>query len=850
MNTIGLAHAGRGCAVLLCLAMLGAPATLYAATYYVSTGGNANWTQCTSGANPCSWRTAMANAQADDIVYFRGGTYDVSAYCVGDYETIAMSPVNSGSPGHYITFAAFPGETPVVAPCMTTRSALAFGARNSSYIIWDGFSGTMLPNASTSDEGWYFGFIGSTGSIVRNMDFSSGTVTSYHNHAPIRIMHSNYNEIYNNRFHDIAGNSSAANTAGVWLLDADYARIYNNTFENCRYGIQQKDGPNIGTEIFRNFFSSISADGIQLQEQFDGGGGLKIYQNVFVNVNGAAINLYDCTQTKNDYQIYNNTIYSAGRGIEVSGKARNNQVWNNILSGTSRPFQRYYTGADFPGYSDYNAYYGTGNWNLNYSTNYSSLSAWRNATGFEANSVTTDPGFVNGGAVDPAGYKRVAYPADGRGGGYASVKGAYITGTETIGQASVSGGAGITVSFAAAGSSGPEGTGTVSIPVSLSVASSSPVIVAYSVTGGSATGGGVDYSLTPETLTFSPGSVTKNVSFIVVNDVVTEAPETVVISLGSPTGATLGGNPTHTYSIVDDDSAITPTVLFSEKFDDTSLASRGWYDTTAFSRSTAEHVSGSTASAEFHFVAGATVPQVSGGALRKKFSENESLYVSYYVKHSANWVGSNRSYHPHMIYLMTNLDGDYWGPSTSHLTAYIEENSGKPVLAIQDALNIDQTRIGVDLTSVTEARAVAGCNGYSTADGSAAEDCYLSGSSYRNEKSWRPASDYFQDSPGTYYKGDWHHVEAYFQMNHVVGGVGVADGVVRYWFDGVLIIDHSNVLLRTAQNPAMKFNQFLLSPYIGDGSPVDQTIWIDDLTVATGRIYTGIFRAPMNLRIP
>jgi len=31
----------------------------------------------------------------------------------------------------------------------------------------------------------------------------------------------------------------------------------------------------------------------------------------------------------------------------------------------------------------------------------------------------------------------------------------------------------------------------------------------------------------------------------------------------------------------------------------------------------------------------------------------------------------------------------------------------------------------------------------------------------------------------------------------------------------------------------MKFNQFLLAPYIGNGSPEEQTMWIDDLTIST-----------------
>ena len=78
-------------------------------------------------------------------------------------------------------------------------------------------------------------------------------------------------------------------------------------------------------------------------------------------------------------------------------------------------------------------------------------------------------------------------------------------------------------------------------------------------------------------------------------------------------------------------------------------------------------------------------------------------------------------------------------------------------------------------------------------------------------------------------------VEAFVKMNSIVGGKGVNDGVVQYWFDGQLVIDHHDVLLRTAANAAMQFNQLVIAPYIGDGSPVTQTLWIDNLTVATGR---------------
>jgi len=48
-------------------------------------------------------------------------------------------------------------------------------------------------------------------------------------------------------------------------------------------------------------------------------------------------------------------------------------------------------------------------------------------------------------------------------------------------------------------------------------------------------------------------------------------------------------------------------------------------------------------------------------------------------------------------------------------------------------------------------------------------------------------------------------------------------------------MNYTNVVMRTGQYPDMKFNQFVIAPWIGDGSPVDQTFWVDNLTVATAR---------------
>jgi hypothetical protein len=286
-------------------------------------------------------------------------------------------------------------------------------------------------------------------------------------------------------------------------------------------------------------------------------------------------------------------------------------------------------------------------------------------------------------------------------------------------------------------------------------------------------------------------------------------------------------------------------VLFQEGFEDGSFSARGWYDDTSPVLSSTEHATGSTKSLQCHFSKGAITPDNLGTSMRMKFAETDSVYVSYDIKHSSNWVGSGVAYHPHEFYLLTNLDGDWSGLSYTHMTAYIEENAGEPLMRIQDGMNIDTANIGKDLTGVTENRAVAGCNGDS--DGYGAGECYPSGSVYWNGKQWKTSQIYFSDSAGPYYKGDWHHVDAYFKMNSIVNGKAAKDGIVQYWLDGKLILNYTNVVIRTGQHPNMKFNQFLIGPYIGVGSPVDQSFWVDNLLVSTGS--QSQLAPPTNLRI-
>jgi Calx-beta domain len=109
------------------------------------------------------------------------------------------------------------------------------------------------------------------------------------------------------------------------------------------------------------------------------------------------------------------------------------------------------------------------------------------------------------------------------------------------------------VQFTAAAQSVGEAAGTVTVTVALSAPSGRTVTVPYTL-GGTATGGGVDYTITPSPVTIPAGATTATITVTVVDDTIAEPDETVVLTLGSPTNATLGGTTVHTLTIVDNDS--------------------------------------------------------------------------------------------------------------------------------------------------------------------------------------------------------------------------------------------------------------------------------------------------------
>lgn len=295
------------------------------------------------------------------------------------------------------------------------------------------------------------------------------------------------------------------------------------------------------------------------------------------------------------------------------------------------------------------------------------------------------------------------------------------------------------------------------------------------------------------------------------------------------------------------------TVLFQESFNDGNVASRGWYDTSGVSISTSEHAPGSNSSFECSFAPGAN--SCSGGHPgRRKFPDAETLYLSFYIKFSNNWVGSGRSYHPHMFHFISNLDSDYVGPANAHLVTYAEVVQKNAFMALQDSRNVDTNCILLNNDSFvgcngdfnsyvfSENRSSQACNGLvGELD---QRDCYNAGSYWYSHRSWLSDGEAFTDEAGPRNKNNWHHVEAYYEMNSIVNGVGVPNGKIRWVQDGETLISSDQILYRTGQYPNLAFDQFMMPPYIGDGSPVAQQFWVDEMVIATAKPGCGDTTAP------
>src|SRR5262249_46777983 len=104
-----------------------------------------------------------------------------------------------------------------------------------------------------------------------------------------------------------------------------------------------------------------------------------------------------------------------------------------------------------------------------------------------------------------------------------------------------------TVQFAFAKESMLESAGLFTIPVTLSTPSTTAISVPFSLGGASSAGDISDVTTSP--LVIPPGQLTANITGILIESLIPDVPKPLTMTLGTPTGTTLGSTTVNTLTI-------------------------------------------------------------------------------------------------------------------------------------------------------------------------------------------------------------------------------------------------------------------------------------------------------------
>ena len=128
----------------------------------------------------------------------------------------------------------------------------------------------------------------------------------------------------------------------------------------------------------------------------------------------------------------------------------------------------------------------------------------------------------------------------------------------------------VEVAFQTSATDVNESDGDIQIAVVLPLSPTEPARVDFAVSGGTAEGGGVDYTVNSGVLVFDPGTTVATFSVSVVDDVLFEDDETLILSLTNPSNCVLGTPRLHTITLRNDDpELITANVPWERVIDGT-----------------------------------------------------------------------------------------------------------------------------------------------------------------------------------------------------------------------------------------------------------------------------------------
>jgi hypothetical protein len=391
-----------------------------------------------------------------DTLYIREGTY---------YENV------TGKPGYMWQIGAiylYPVSNVTVKPYNHEIVWISGGASLVDTSQHTNVAITIAGSNNTVDELKVFGNIifGGRNNTVKNCDLSGGwdhqagwncgSDCAWPN--VIRFVGSIQAKVQNCKIHDTIkppGGGNSGNMSMVMHELDDATIVENSEFYNACSGcghafLKYQTGYN------RHPFHGTGTHATYRYDVFWGpGGGIDLvagkpdapnhlqnevfYQNIWI---GAKAGFHTSYVASGNYfaYIYNNVFYNTPNalsnwlGLDVYNWF-NNIIYDDASGNHNANFETPINPMD--SFVDYNNFYNHGvgySW-INGPTSYSSLSAWSVATGKDTHSVNTNPNFINASRNfnKASDFKRTSYPANGRGGSWPSVMGAYITGNETIG---------------------------------------------------------------------------------------------------------------------------------------------------------------------------------------------------------------------------------------------------------------------------------------------------------------------------------------------------------------------------------------------------------------------------------
>jgi len=433
---------------VMLLGLLTAPAI--ATTYYVDQD-HSNADDSNAGTSESApWETlrkATQTVQAGDTVYVKAGTY---------IDTIEpnfedkFQVVNNGTAANPITFISSPPRAAVVRSesLPTSRNDYAWGiGEGAQYIIIDGFK---------IEGGIVLGYDGCDNCTIRNCEVVYGRVgdSDPSLNWGLTVYGADYCTIENNYVHNMTDSgNNGHNTACIMVfVDSDFNIIQSNTADASNgivfSAFGQKGGQmddniwryNVALNATTGFLGMGSTSGEYPTQDNT------YYQNIIIDCDSA----FFLDHRAERFVMYNNTAVDCDWFLGASQITNiDTELWNNILVGTDDIAIRwsgYPTAEPFSTlieYSNYNCFYNCSK--IAYrekspSLNYYTLNDWETATGFDADSITSDPDLVGGGdysldtgspCID-AGVDLQDYDDDENTSESINM-GAYITGNETIG---------------------------------------------------------------------------------------------------------------------------------------------------------------------------------------------------------------------------------------------------------------------------------------------------------------------------------------------------------------------------------------------------------------------------------